>query len=143
MLTSSVVRVCLYMMQDKRVWIPLTMLSQSVTFLASLKIWPGSPLTYGLDCFVSSRVGTSYPFGTSAFIPVLVGLLFLDLLFYVYGLSIVVCPFVRFRVPIVLFFSMDLRILITHLVSLNSFLFNNFKSRLSFLISVIRVKHYC
>ena len=65
MLTSSAARVCLYMYmtQEKKVWIPLTMVTPSVTFLASLKLGPELPSPYGLDCFVTTGVGTFYRSG--------------------------------------------------------------------------------
>ena len=48
------------------------MLTHHVNCFASLKLGPEFPLTYGLDCFVTSGVGTAYPFGAPAFIPVFV-----------------------------------------------------------------------
>ena len=50
----------------------------------------------------------------------LVGFVLLDLLFYMYVLLIVVCPFVHFLLAIVLSVLLDIRILFTPLVSSNS-----------------------
>jgi hypothetical protein len=70
-LPSSVVRVCLCMIQLSREegLDPISYATQSVAFLTSLTLGREFPLTYGLDCFATTGIGTVYPSGAPEFIP--------------------------------------------------------------------------
>jgi hypothetical protein len=91
----------------------------------------------------TSGSGTAYPSGAPGIIPGFSGVLVTRSLCIVYALQIVVCPFVRFVLAIVLSVLFDLRILITSLVSSNSsyiyYLFISVVNVLCLSISVIRI----
>ena len=145
-LPSSVVRVCLCMIQLSREegLDPISYATQSVAFLTSLTLGREFPLTYGLDCFATTGIGTVYPSGAPEFIP---GLMWGSCS----SIFSFVCMVCRSFFVLLSFFPLDtvssVLLRFTDSDSLfgifKLFLFRDFKSRLSFLISVGRIEHYC